>query len=129
MSSSGAGSSNKKSAADPHERVADTGGERERQFTIAHGPHLPRAAVSRREHLSLIEPKRALFKISDGRYLVPVGLWTDASGAATLGLASSPDVDEADEEVVWVESHLESSSLHSQRINWVIRDFFGHAFE
>lgn len=92
--------------------------------------HTPREQPSAEgEHLSLIEPKRALFKISDGRYMVPVGMSTDASGAATLGLASSPDVDEADEEVVWVESHLESSSLHSQGINWIIRDFFGHAFE
>lgn len=78
--------------------------------------------------MSLIEPKHSLFKIRDGRYLVPVELSTDEHGKAMVGLASSPDVDSADEEVVWTEAQLESTSLQSQGITWVIRVFFGHTF-
>lgn len=59
---------------------------------------------------------------------MPVELSTDDQGAPIIGLTTTPDVDGADEEVVWAQSQLESSSLHNQGIKWIIRGFFGHTF-
>ncbi|KAL3916046.1 MAG: hypothetical protein SGPRY_006985, partial [Prymnesium sp.] len=62
-----------------HERLGGTGGKGER-----------------RSKATSQDP------ISDGRYLVPVEVVPGDEGYPQMGLTSSPDVDGADEEVVWV---------------------------
>ncbi|KAL3893844.1 MAG: hypothetical protein SGPRY_013979, partial [Prymnesium sp.] len=77
----------------------------------------------------LIESSRALLKINDGRYMVPVEVSGDDAGRISVGLASSPDVDEADAEVVWVLEPLESKAHGQQDVAWVFIGFFGHTFQ
>ncbi|KAL3928779.1 MAG: hypothetical protein SGPRY_002247 [Prymnesium sp.] len=76
----------------------------------------------------LIEPNRALVKIKDGRYLVPVDVGTNDEGRVTVGLASAPTVASDADEVVWVEATQESTMPDRQGISWIIREVFGHTF-
>lgn len=44
------------------------------------------------------------------------------------GTAGSPDVNAADEEVVWVDAPWATSSLRQQGITLIIKELFGHVF-
>lgn len=60
--------------------------------------------------------------------MVPVAVEEVQDGQSAVGLASSSEVDPADEEVFWVEPPLDAEGLHRQGVQWIIKEFFGHTF-